>query len=126
MNAKQLIAAVFALTAASAVFAQQAEVTGIQSGKTRAQVVAELAQAQKDGTVGSYSFVGNINPAATAGNAARPQTDNAIPAGKTRADVLAELKQAENNGSDMPGSFLAFDKPAATSANAAPTAVARK
>lgn len=126
MNAKQLIAAVFALTAASAVFAQQAEVTSIQSGKTRAQVVAELAQAQKDGTVGSYSFVGNTNPAAAAGNAARPQTDNAIPAGKTRADVLAELKQAESNGSDMPGSFVAFDKPAATSANANPTAVARK
>jgi hypothetical protein len=124
MNAKQLIAAVFALTAASAVFAQQAEVTSIQSGKTRAQVVAELEQAQKDGTAGTYSFVGTSNPAAAAGNAAYRQADNAIPTGKTRAEVVAELKQADT--SSMPTGFVAFDKPATTSTNAANTAVAHK
>jgi hypothetical protein len=126
MNAKQLIAAVIALTVTAGAFAQQAQVTDIPSTKTRAQVIAELEQAQKDGTAGSYSFVGIDNPAAAAGNAARPQANNAIPSGKTRAQVVAELKQAENNGADMPGSFVAFDKPAAVSNSAAATAVARK
>ena len=57
MNAKQLIAAVFALTVTAGAFAQQAQVSDISSGKTRAQVIAELEQAQKDGTAGTYSFV---------------------------------------------------------------------
>jgi len=126
MNAKQLIAAVFALTVTAGAFAQTAQVTNIPSTKTRAQVIAELEQAQKDGTAGTYSFVGIDNPAAAAGNAARPTTSNAIPSGKTRADVVAELKQAESNGSAMPGSFVAFDQPAAASTSATRTAVARK
>jgi hypothetical protein len=122
MNTKQLIAAAVALTIAGSAFAQQAEVTNVQSGKTRAQVVAELQQAQKDGTAGTYSFVGTENPVAAAGNAAHPRGDNAIPTGKTRAQVVAEL----SSGTDMPGSFVAFDKPAAASTNASGTAVAHK
>lgn len=125
MNAKQLIAAVAALTAltaATSAFADQNE-TRVSSGKTRAEVIAELQQAQKDGTAGTYSFVGNTNPAAAAGNGAHAQTNN-IPTGKTRAEVVAELKQSDN--SSMPTGFVAFDKPATTSTSDSKTAVAHK
>lgn len=122
MNAKQLIVAVIALTAATSVFADQNE-TRVTSGKTRAEVIAELQQAQKDGTAGTYSFIGTTNPAAAAGNGANKQVNNAIPTGKTRAEVAAELKQ---DGSAMPTGFVAFDKPAAASTGAANTAVAHK
>ena len=120
MNAKQLIIAVAALTVATAAFADQNE-TRATSGKTRADVIAELQQAQKDGTASSYSFVGNTNPAAAAGNGARLQ-GNAIPTGKTRAEVVAELKQ----GDATPTGFVAFDKPNTTSTGNSNTAVAHK
>ena len=126
MNAKQLIAAVAALTAltaATAAFADKNE-TRIVSGKTRADVLAELQQAQQDGTAGTYSFVGTTNPAAAAGNGAHTQANNAIPTGKTRAEVVAELKQADT--SSMPTGFVAFDKPGTASTSAPNTAVAHK
>lgn len=125
MNAKQLIAtvaALTALTAASAAFADQNE-TRVTSGKTRAEVIAELQQAQKDGTASTYSFIGNTNPVAAAGNGAHPQNGNAIPTGKTRAEVVAELKQS---GDSTPTGFVAFDKPATTTSNSSNTAVAHK
>ncbi|HEX7640940.1 MAG TPA: DUF4148 domain-containing protein [Burkholderiaceae bacterium] len=125
MNAKQIIAAVAtltALTAASAAFADQNE-TRVVSGKTRAEVIAELQQAQKDGTAPTYSFIGTTNPVAAAGNGAHPQNGNAIPTGKTRAEVVAELKQS---GDTAPTGFVAFDKPATTSGSGSNTAVAHK
>ena len=122
MNTKQLIAAVAALTIAGTAFAQQAEVTNVQSGKTRAQVIAELQQAQADGTADSYSFVGTQNPAAAAGNAKHNQGENMIPTGKTRAQVIAELDKT----SAMPTGFVAFDAPAAGNSKPAHTAVAQK
>jgi predicted RNase H-like HicB family nuclease len=126
MNAKQLIAAVAALTAltaATSAFADQNE-TRVTSGKTRAEVIAELQQAQQDGTASSYSFVGNTNPAAAAGNAAHAQSNNAIPTGKTRAEVVAELKQSDS--SSTPTGFVAFDKPTTNSNGTPNTAVAHK
>ncbi len=127
MNAKQLIAAVAtltALTAATTAFADQNE-TRITSGKTRADVIAELQQAQKDGSAPIYSFVGNTNPAAAAGNGAHPQNGNAIPTGKTRAEVVAELKQSDS--ASTPTGFVAFDKPATTTTSKdSTTSVAHK
>jgi predicted RNase H-like HicB family nuclease len=111
MNAKQLIIAVAALTVATAAFADQNE-TRVTSGKTRADVIAELQQAQKDGSAPIYSFVGTTNPAAAAGNGAHPQNGNAIPTGRTRAEVVAELKQSDS--ASTPTGFVAFDKPATT------------
>ncbi len=123
MNAKQLIIAVAALTVATAAFADQNE-TRVTSGKTRADVIAELQQAQKDGTAPTYSFVGTTNPAAAAGNGARPQNGNAIPTGKTRAEVVAELKQSDS--SSIPTGFVAFDKPTTTTSSTPNTSVAHK
>jgi hypothetical protein len=123
MNVKQLIIAVAALTVATAAFADQNE-TRVASGKTRAEVIAELQQAQKDGTAPTYSFVGITNPAAAAGNGAHPQNGNAIPTGKTRAEVAAELKQSDS--SSTPAGFVAFDRPATVSTGAPNTAVAHK
>lgn len=107
MNTKQLIATAVALAAfaSTGALADQNE-TRISSGKTRADVLAELQQAQKDGTTGSYSFAGTTNPAAAAGNGAHGQGGNAIPTGKTRAEVKAELA-----GASIPTGFVAFDKP---------------
>ena len=123
MNAKQLIIAVAALTVAATAFADQNE-TRVTSSKTRAEVIAELQQAQKDGTAPTYSFVGVANPAAAAGNGAHPQNGNAIPTGKTRAEVVAELKQSDS--SSTPTGFVAFDKPATTTTSTPNTSVAHK
>lgn len=129
MNAKQLIAAAVALTAFAVTtnaLADQNE-TRVNTGKTRADVIAELQQAQKDGTAGTYSFVGTTNPAAAAGNGAHVQGTNAIPTGKTRAEVKAELAR---DGASIPTGFVAFDKPdtsqGKTSSDAANSNVAHK
>ncbi len=61
MNTKQLIAAVFALTAATTAFADQ-NMTHVYTGKTRADVIAAKQQAQKVSTTGIET------PAATSGN----------------------------------------------------------
>jgi len=130
MNAKQLIAAAVAVTAfaaTSSALADQNE-TRVHTGKTRAEVIAELQQAQKDGTAGTYSFVGTTNPATAAGNGAHVEGTNAIPTGKTRAEVKAEL--ARDGGASMPTGFVAFDKPdttqGKTSSDSANTNVAHK
>ena len=122
MNAKQLIATVAALTIAGTAFAQQAEVTNVQSGKTRAQVIAELQQAQANGTAETYSFVGTQNPVAAAGSAKHVQGENQIPTGKTRAEVVATL----SDNSATPSGFVAFDAPAAVTTKTTRTAVAQK
>ena len=128
MNAKQLIAAALVFSAASAAFAQQAEVTNVPSTKTRAQITAELQQAQADGSAASYGFLGTENPAAAAGKAGQTQADKVIVRGKTRAEVIAELKQAQADGTAASGIAMAYDVPAATHASkdASARAVANK
>lgn len=56
MNAKQLIAAVFALTAATSAFADQ-NVNHVYTGKTRADVIAAKQQVQKTGITNAGKFV---------------------------------------------------------------------
>ena len=127
MNAKQLIAAALVFSATSAAFAQQVEANPYAVTKTRAQVMAELQQAQADGTAPSYGFLGANNPAAAAGTANRASSDNVIVRGKTREEVSAELKQAQADGTLVSGSAIAYDLPSNTSANgAAKSAVANK
>lgn len=106
MNAKQLIASVALLTATGAVFAQAAEYevpnANFVSTKTRAEVVAELKQAQNAGTyvAGGEAYSGDrVIMAQTA----RPQNAPAVAAGKTRAEVIAELQQAKADGSFVAG-----------------------
>lgn len=113
MNAKQLIAAALVFSATSLAFAQQAEVTSISSGKTRAQVTAELQQAQADGTATTNGFLGSDKPVVAAGNTSHQQSENVISRGKTRAEVLAELQQAQSSGTAMPSSFVAYNVPTA-------------
>jgi Xaa-Pro aminopeptidase len=124
MNAKQLIAAALVFSATSVAFAQQ---TTVDSDKTRAQVNAELQQAQTDGTATTNGFLGSDKPVVAAGNTSHQQSENVISRGKTRAEVLAELQQAQANGGAMPSSFVAFDAPASsnTSYNSG-SAMARK
>ncbi|HTD05018.1 DUF4148 domain-containing protein [Undibacterium sp.] len=80
MNAKQLLVAVTLIAAGtSAAFAAE-------TGKTRAEVQAELAQARADSAyiVGGSEYVAFANvPGAST---------------KTRAEVQAELKQARDQG----------------------------
>lgn len=80
MKTRQLIfAAVIALTATHAVYAQDAS-----APKTRAQVKAELAQARADGTLDLHNREGTY-------------TEHFVST-KTRADVRAELDQARADG----------------------------
>ena len=124
MNVKHLIAAVAALTLAGAAFAEQGDVTPYQAGKTRAQVIEELRQAQADGSAQTYGFAGLNSPAAAAGQAGRGQSYNVIPTGKTRAEVMAELKHAD--ASAAPTGFIAYHTTVTSTASTAATAVAKK
>ena len=86
MNAKQLIAAAAILAAAGSAFAQQTEFVaadaGFVSGKTRAEVRAELNQAYADGTL-----------------ATRDGQDVPLVADtqRSRDEVRAEARQARQN-----------------------------
>jgi anti-sigma28 factor (negative regulator of flagellin synthesis) len=87
MNAKHLIAAVTVLAATGSVLAQEFVEPGVNfvSTRTRAEVVAELKQAQADGT---YLVLDTEYPIIKQAGTPR-----------TRAEVLAELKQAQDDGS---------------------------
>ena len=67
------------------------------STKTRAEVLAELAEAQRTGDI--VANVGNSNSGKKL-NELYPERYPAKPAvqGKTRAQVLAELAEAQHNG----------------------------
>ena len=106
MNAKQMIASFALLTATGAVFAQAAEYevpnAKVVSTKTRAEVMAELKQAQTAGTfvAGGEVYSGDrVIMAQTA----RPQNAPVVAAGKTRAEVIAELQQAKADGNFVAG-----------------------
>ena len=117
MNTKQLVLAISFMSAISGAYAQQNDMLGNSgftgpnplapttanvAGKTRAEVKAELKQAQDSGMTDSVAFVG-----------AHPASDvQANVPGKTRAQVLAELKQSQQQGAVDHVGFV--DAPAAT------------
>ncbi|RJF97961.1 DUF4148 domain-containing protein [Noviherbaspirillum saxi] len=87
MNAKNLIAAIAILAGTSSAFAAEwVDFIDFQSTKTRAEVIAELKDAQAQGT---YVAGGNEFTA----------PDARFASTKTRAQVMAELKQAQEDGS---------------------------
>lgn len=84
-------------------------------GKTREQVRAELAEAQRTGDIqagkdagldeyssGAFKKVNELNPAAYPAQAATT--------GKTRAQVLAELADAQRTGDILAGKDTGFDE----------------
>jgi len=87
MNAKHLIAAFAVLASTGSVFAQEFVEPGVNfvSTRTRAEVLAELKQAQADGT---HRVLDTEYPIIKQAGTPR-----------TRAAVLAELKQAQDDGS---------------------------
>ncbi len=87
MNAKKLIAAVAVFAATSSAFANEwVDFNDFQSTKTRAEVSAELKEAQAQG-------------AYVAGGEEFTTPDVPFASTKTRAQVMAELKQAQEDGS---------------------------
>ena len=106
MNAKQLIAAVAVLAAAGSALADDTgayvDFTNVVSTKSRAEVVAELKQAQSEG---SYVLGGEEYPNQFAAStySVRPYVAAPVASGKSRAQVIAELKQAQADGSYVVG-----------------------
>lgn len=87
MNAKKLIAAVAVFAATSSAFASEwVDFNDFQSTKTRAEVAAQLKDAQASGNyvVGGREFTA---------------PDARFASAKTRAQVVAELKQSQADGS---------------------------
>ena len=102
MNTKQLVAAISLLSAIGIASAQQnqaspnmgyfdaspvSQTTANESGKTRAQVLTELKDAQEHGLVDHNGFIGG-----------QPFEVQSNTPGKTRAQVRAELKLAQEQG----------------------------
>ena len=87
MNAKNLIAAIAILAGTSSAFAAEwVDFSNFQSTKTRAEVIAELKDAQAQGTY-------------VAGGQEFTAPDAQFASSKTRAQVVAELKQSQADGS---------------------------
>ncbi|HEY8608455.1 MAG TPA: DUF4148 domain-containing protein [Noviherbaspirillum sp.] len=87
MNAKKIFAAVAVFAAANSAFAAEwVEFSDFKSTRTRAEVIAEMKQAQADGT---YAAARQEAPVPAANFAS----------GKTRAQVVAELEQSKADGS---------------------------
>jgi len=106
MNIKKISAAVLMLSLAGAALAEAPypEDSKFVSTKTRAEVVAELAQARANGEV-------PINDATYPDKAIA----SASVSTKTRADVIEELKQARANG-ELPISDATYPDKAIASA----------
>ncbi|GIZ50070.1 DUF4148 domain-containing protein [Noviherbaspirillum aridicola] len=86
MNTRKMIAAFAVFAAANTAFAAEwVEFTDFKSTKTRAEVMAELRQAQADG---SYALARQevVDPAAS------------FTGTRTRAEVIAELEQSKADG----------------------------
>lgn len=108
MNAKQLIVSLSLLGATGAVFAQavgyEVPNANFVSTKTRAEVTAELKQAQAAGTfVAGGEAYSNERVAVVKTHA--PQVAAAPAAGKSRAEVIAELVAAQADGSFVTGGY---------------------
>jgi len=139
MNIRQLIAAAIVFSVSGAAFAQASADNTAPQGKTRAQVIAELKQAQADGSASTFGFLGTGNPlaigkptqrqqahadggasfgflgsdVASAAAMNQAQVANAAGPSKTRAAVTAELARAERRGTLQTGSFAGFHDPVA-------------
>lgn len=105
MNTKKLIVSAAMLIATGAAFAQQATEwvvpdANFVSTKTRAEVVAELKQAQTNGV---YAVGGEEFPGQTLAANGRSQSGATLASGKTRAEVKAEVAQAQANGAFVVG-----------------------
>lgn len=94
MNAKKLLAAVAVFAAAGSALAQQTypyvDFSGVQGTKTRAEVVAELKQAQAEGNY-------------VAGGQEFTAPDAHFASTKSRAEVVAELRRAQEEGNYIVG-----------------------
>jgi hypothetical protein len=124
MNARLLLATAIALSSITHVFAQQADNGLSPAAKTRAKVIAQLTQAEADGSAASYRFPDATNRGTSPENAISPQSESVIAGQKTRAEVRSELQQAQAHGTDMPTGFAAFHTPFTAASNAAPTRTA--
>ena len=87
-------ATIFAVAVLSAGFLLVTGAQAAETGKTREEVRAELAQARANGEVPAYS-----SDLTSDYFAAHNQAASSQPAGKTRAQVVAELNQARADGS---------------------------
>ncbi|MEC4720559.1 DUF4148 domain-containing protein [Noviherbaspirillum sp. CPCC 100848] len=86
MNAKKLIAAVAVFTATSSAFASEwVDFSNFKSTKTRAEVVAEIEQANANGQLARNSEFVEFK-------------STPVASGKTRAEVRAELERAYADG----------------------------
>lgn len=104
MNAKNLIAAVTVLAAAGSSFAGEItpwpQADNFRSTKSRADVVAEMKEAQANGTyvVGGTEQL-ELVPVLARGAAVAPAASQ----GKTRAEVYQEMLRARQEGSYVVG-----------------------
>jgi hypothetical protein len=126
MNAKNMIAAVAVFAAAGSLFAGELtpwpELENFKSTKTRAEVIAELRQAQANGTyvVGGTELPEFIPTLAKTirTESGTPDVASAPSAGKTRAEVYQKLVEAQAGASYVVGGreFVerSFQRPHAT------------
>jgi predicted RNase H-like HicB family nuclease len=98
MNIKKIIAATLLITAAGATFADDAAAMSAPAGKTRAEVIAELKQANAQGLIATNDADFSGSKPSVAGEKHDRVLAMPAPAGKTRAEVVAELKQANAQG----------------------------
>ncbi len=126
MNAKLLLAAAIALSSTTYSFAQQADNASLPAVKARAEVIAELKQAEADGSAASSRFPDATHRGAAPRNAIASQPESVVTGEKTRAEVLYELQQAQVHGTDAPTGFAAFHTPTTTAPAAAPTRTANQ
>ena len=93
MNAKQLIAAVSIFAATGSVFAAEwADFSDFVSTKTRAEVIAELKQAQADGTLAASQSETTVLPQLAGTPRSRAEV---------RAEAIQSAKNRSNNAKEI-------------------------
>jgi hypothetical protein len=120
LNVTLLLAAVIALSSTTYTYAQQADNVSLPAVKARAEVIAELKQAEADGSAASTRFPDATSRLITA------QPESVVAGPKTRAEVLYELQQARAHGTDAPTGFTAFHTPATAAPDVVPTRTANQ
>jgi len=86
-------------TAIALAFAALLAGNALAADKSRADVAAELAQAQADGSIALQISTGELNGATRADIYPGYARTGAVQTAKTSAQVAAELQQAERDGS---------------------------
>jgi hypothetical protein len=87
MNAKNLLASALILAVTTSAFAQEANEGS--KHKTRAQVIAELQQAQADGSAATYGFLGSSVSYNSAANVERAQPDATLVASAPKSSSVS-------------------------------------